>query len=77
MSDTPPSYPAIMFIRNSGGLLAALLGLAPVIVAIWAVAAGYSWVWFVPAIAVGALLFLVFRSYVEVLRILADTLMPR
>lgn len=78
MGDTPPTYPAIRMINKFGSGLAFLAALAPLAIALWGVvAAGVSWVWFLPAAAVAALLWLVFQSYVEVLRILADTLMPR
>jgi hypothetical protein len=38
---------------------------------------GFSWLWTFPALVTGGLLYLLVQSYVEVLRILADTLMPR
>lgn len=77
MSDTPPTYPAIRAITAFGGFLSWALALAPVVAAIWALALGMSWLWLVPALILGGLLYLLVRSYVEVLRILSDTLMPR
>jgi len=77
MNDTPPTYPAIRTIGAYGNLLAALVGLAPIALALWALAAGLGWAWLIPGAFAGAVLWLVMRSYVEVLRILADTLMPR
>lgn len=73
----PPSYPAIRFLAASGDLLAVLVGLLPVCAGIWALTAGFAWPWMILAVGSGALLWLVVRSYVEVLRILSDTLMPR
>jgi len=78
MDDTPPTYTAIRIIKDFGSGLAFLAALAPLALALWAVVAiGASWVWFLPAAAAAAFLWLVLQSYVEVLRILADTLMPR
>lgn len=79
MSDTkqPPSYPAIRLLAERGDLLAIVIALAPVCFGIWAVAAGYGWLWMVVALLAAAVLWLILRSYVEVLRVLSDTLMPR
>lgn len=77
MKDAPPTYPAIRAITTFGGVFAWVLAMAPVIAAICALAVGMSWFWLIPALVVGGLLFLLVRSYVEVLRILSDTLMPR
>ncbi len=73
----PPTFPAIRLIAAGGDVIAALVGLVPVLAAIWAVAAGFSWLVVPAGLLAGALLWLVLRSYVEVLRILSDTLMPR
>lgn len=77
MSDTPPTYPAIKAITTFGGILSWVLAIAPIVAAIWALSQGMSWLWLVPALLMGGLLYLLVRSYVEVLRILSDTLMPR
>lgn len=73
----PPSYPAIRFLAAKGDLLAVLVALMPVCGALWALANGFPWLSMVVAVVAGALLWLILRSYVEVLRILSDTLMPR
>jgi len=77
MSNNPPSYPAIRTISRFGPVIAILLGVAPVAVVIGLVSLGFSWLWAIPALVAGGLLYLIVQSYVEVLRILADTLMPR
>lgn len=73
----PPTYPAIRFLATKGNLLAVLVALVPICFGIWALTLGFPWPWVLLAAGVGALLWLVLRSYVEVLRILSDTLMPR
>jgi hypothetical protein len=73
----PPSYPAIRFITRWGDALAILIALACAASGIAAVWAGFAWPFGAAGVAAGLLLWLVLRSYVEVLRILADTLMPR
>lgn len=73
----PPSYPTIQFLAAKGDLFAALVAIAPLCLGIWAIAAGYAWPWMIVAAAAAGALWLVVRSYIEVLRILTDTLMPR
>ncbi|MFC4624104.1 hypothetical protein ACFO1V_02505 [Daeguia caeni] len=77
MSNQPPVYPTIRFLVAKGDLLAVLAALIPVLLGFWGLASGFSWVWMAFAIVVGTGLWLILRSYVEVLRILSDTLMPR
>lgn len=79
MSDPnqPPSYPAIKLLAAKGDLLAILVALVPIFVGLWALAAGYPWPWMIAALVVAGVLWLILRSYVEVLRVLSDTLMPR
>lgn len=79
MSDPnqPPSYPAIKFLAAKGDLLAILVALVPICVGLWALAAGYPSYWMIAALVVAGVLWLILRSYVEVLRVLSDTLMPR
>jgi hypothetical protein len=76
-STQPPSYPTIEFLAVNGDLLAIVVAIAPVCVGIWALVAGYAWPWMLLAVGAGAVLWLIVRSYIEVLRILSDTLMPR
>jgi hypothetical protein len=73
----PPAYPAVRFLVTKGDFLAVLVGLVPLGLGLWALSAGYPWPLALLGAAAGAVLWLVLRSYVEVLRILSDTLMPR
>lgn len=77
LPSSPPSYPAIRFISTWGDALAIIVALACAAIGVYAVCAGFHWLAGAVGVAAGALLWLVLRSYVEVLRILADTLMPR
>lgn len=73
----PPSYPAIRFITRWGDLLAILVAVACVVAGFYAVWLGNAWPFGAAGVGAGLILWLVLRSYVEVLRILGDTLMPR
>jgi hypothetical protein len=77
MSNSAPNYPAIRTISTFGPVIAIVLGLAPIAAAMGMISLGFSWLWTFPALVTGGLLYLLVQSYVEVLRILADTLMPR
>lgn len=76
-ADQPPSYPAIRFIAKWGDLLAIAVGAVPACLGLWALFTDSGWLWLFAGAGTGALIWLVVRSYVEVLRILSDTLMPR
>lgn len=72
-----PSYPVVTFLVARGGIVAMLAGLLPLAAAAWIVAAGGSPAFIAGGLVAGGAVWLFVRSYVEVLRILADALMPR
>lgn len=74
---TLPAYPVVTFLTRHGGQLAVLVGVAPVLAALLAVWTGCHPGWIGVGAVAGGLLWLFVQSYVEVLRILADALMPR
>ncbi|MDB5846601.1 MAG: hypothetical protein JWP29_353 [Rhodoferax sp.] len=72
-----PTYPVVSFLVARGALASVVLS---VLVALACIGAGLSsgWLWLVPlGIVVAAVLLVVLLSYVEVLRIIADTLIPK
>lgn len=72
-----PSFPVVTFLARRGSILAILAGISPVLAAIVAVFMGSHVLWMVGGFLTGLVLWLFLESYVEVLRILADALMPR
>ena len=73
----PPHYPTVQFLLRWGSILALVIALLPVAAATAAVWCGAAW-WVAPAgLAVGGMLWLFVKSYVEVLSIIADTLLPK
>jgi len=77
MMEQDAMYPSVQFLVRYGSYLSAFLGLVPLAVAIIAVLNGWAWQLILGGIAVGALVWLFVFSYVEVLRIIADTLLPK
>ena len=77
--DTPPSpYWMLHFIVKHGDWIAIVAGLSPLLASIAAVAA-YSMPLWTIAIGAGgsAFLFLLMRSFVELVRVIVDMLLPK
>lgn len=73
---TPPRYPTVRFLATHGMKLAWLLALCGALTGILLTVELGGWFWSVAGVAAGALLGVLMASYTEVLRIVADTLIP-
>jgi hypothetical protein len=73
----PPHYPVVQFLLRWGGAVAILIALLPVAAAVAAVLCGAAWWVGAIGLVVGIVLWLFIKSYVEVLSIIADTLLPK
>jgi len=70
-------YPTIKLIVERGNMLALVVGLLPVLGSLVLLALGTHWI-AVPAGAVAsAVLYLLMLSYVELVRVIADMLLPK
>lgn len=73
----PPNYPALKLVRRYGRPLSVAVALVTAGAGLAAAAAGHS-VWFAAAgLIAGPVLLLLLWSFVELVDIVADTLMPR
>jgi type IV secretory pathway VirB2 component (pilin) len=72
-----PQYPTLRLLERHGAWLAALVALTPLVAAVIALVAGYSPWWLLAGVAAGAVLFLAARSYVEMIRLMTDMLLPK
>jgi hypothetical protein len=73
----PPSYPVVQFLVVKGTALAVFVALCTFLLMAYA---GYATttLWLYPAsVAAAAGVFIILMSYVEVLKIIADTLLPK
>ncbi len=70
-------YPMLHLIGRFGGWIAALLGIIPLIAAIWGVALGWSPWWLAAGIVAAIVVFGAARSYVELVRVMIDMLLPK
>jgi hypothetical protein len=72
-----PAYPVVKFMLTYGKIVSALVALVPVAAALVLTWPVVSPAMMVGGIVVGAIFGLLMLSYVEVLRIISDTLLPR
>lgn len=74
---THPTYSTLHFLVRHGDWVAVIVALAPVVAGVLAWATGLSPVYAVAGILGGAFLYLIMRSYVELVRVIVDMLLPK
>lgn len=72
-----PNYPTLRFLEKHGGWLAITVGAAVFLAAVIAALLGASPWWMLAGAASGAALSLLARSYVELIRLMTDMLLPK
>lgn len=72
-----PTYPVVSFLVKWGLSFAGVLGVLPFLAALYLVLNGWSPLSLVAGLLVSVVVTGLLVSYVEVLRIIADTLMPK
>lgn len=70
-------YPTLNLIVRHGESLAAVAGLLPLLGAIAAFVLGAHWIMLPAGAVAGGFLYLLLRSYVELVRVMADMLIPK
>ena len=70
-------YPMLHFIGRHGGWCAIAAGVLPLIAGAGAVALGQSPWWLVAGVLAAVGLFVLVRSYVELVRVMIDMLLPK
>lgn len=78
MNQTPqPTYHTLHFLVRHGDWIAAVTGLAPLAAGVAAWIAGMSVIFVLAGILGTAFLYLIMRSYVELVRVIVDMLLPK
>jgi len=77
MDSTTNSYPAIHFLVRHGHALAIAVAAVIALAGIAAALGGWGWAWFPAGLLLAALAYLLFRSYAEIVQVIAETLLPR
>ncbi|MEK7877729.1 MAG: hypothetical protein AAB325_16245 [Pseudomonadota bacterium] len=72
-----PTYGTLHFLVRHGDWVAVIVALAPVVAGVLAWATGLSLVYAVAGILGGVFLYLIMRSYVELVRVIVDMLLPK
>jgi len=70
-------YPAIRFIVERGNLLAIVIGVLPLLGAVALAVLGLHWFVLVAGVVAAAVVYFLMRSYVELVRVIADMLLPK
>jgi len=72
-----PNYPVVNFLVRFGNYFAGLAGVLPVIAGFYLAASGAGAAVALAALAGGALLYVLLKSYVELVTIIADMMLPK
>lgn len=75
--DSRRAYPAIYLFARHGGVIATLTGLIAPAVAVWLWMVGYGPIVLLCGVAAGGFIFLILRSYTELIRVIVDMLLPK
>jgi hypothetical protein len=70
-------YPVIRLIVERGNLLALVIGALPLLGAIALVVLGVHWFALIAGAVASAVVYFLMRSYVELVRVIADMLLPK
>ena len=72
-----PNYPVINFLVRHGNRFAVAVALIPVVAGLAMAYTGWGWPCAVGGIVAGAVLYVIAKSYVELVAIIADMLLPK
>jgi hypothetical protein len=72
-----PTYPTLEFLVRRGNAIAWVVALAPAIGGVLAWVLGFSIGYAIAGVIAAAFLFLIMRSYVELVRVIVDMLLPK
>ena len=72
-----PKYPIINFLVRHGHPFAIAVALLPALAGIWIAFTRGSWLCGAGGIAAGAVVYVLMKSYVEMVAIIADMLLPK
>jgi hypothetical protein len=71
------NYSTVTFLVKHGNCVAIALSALPIVISFGLVFAGYHWLFAAAGLAAAAIAYLFLKSYVEIVRIIADVLLPK
>lgn len=72
-----PPYPILLFVAKHDQLLSGIAGLLGLMATAIAVVQGCGWVWIVIGILASGILYFIARCFGELIRLIANTLIPQ
>ncbi len=72
-----PAYPTLRLLDKHGEPLAIAAAACPIVAAAVAIALSASWWWLVVAVVAAAFMYLAAKSYIELVRLMIDMLLPK
>ena len=72
-----PDYPILRVLERHGGWISLLVALVPVAISIWFVAMGAGQWWIAAGLGGGGVIYVLAKSYVELIRVMIDMLLPK
>jgi len=75
--DPDTAYPVVRLLVKHGTVFSVVVGAVLAVAGIWTALAGLGWAWALAGVLAGAFAGFIMRSYVEVVRLIADMLLPR
>jgi len=73
-----PNYPVVNLLVSHGKWFAAIVAVLPVLAGLYLVVlGGMGWIFLCAGAVAGAVLYVIFKSYVELVCIIADMLLPK
>ena len=71
------NYSTVMFLVKHGDYVAIALSACPAFIGLGLVLAGFHWIFLAGGLVATAVAYLFVKSYVEIVRIIADMLLPK
>lgn len=72
-----PEYPTLKLLEKHGDQLALAVALVPPLAGLVALSQGQTFWWLVGGLVAGGFLYLAARSYIELVRLMIDMLLPK
>lgn len=77
LPDPDKAYPVVRLLVKHGNALAIAVAAVLALSGVWAALAGFGWAWAPAGLLAGAFGGLIMRSYVELVRLITEMLLPR
>lgn len=77
LPDPDKAYPVVRLLVKHGTVLSVAVGVVLAVSGVWSALAGFGWAWAPAGLLAGGFGGLIMRSYVELVRLITEMLLPR